>query len=209
MGMQYLGFFDMLSAVFVAMKAASPDKPLHMHFSQLTLAEVVTGPRFGPFIPLSTTHTLLDAMLLLGKYGLRRLPIVEAGGDLVNIVTQSQLLQLMVDNAAVLASVETKTLTELGLGDAHPVFSVSIDATTQAAFNTMQQHDVSALAIVGHTNELIGAISSRDARLLVGPGAGPLQATLHYPLRVFLEALNKVVLLDGLRKAPQSVFSFL
>jgi CBS domain-containing protein len=183
----------MLSAVVVAVKSLGREHGgAHLSFAHATLADVVSTPRFGPFVPLSTTHSLLDAFLLLGKYGLRRLPVVQAGGDLVNILTQSRLLQLMVDNPAVLASVEGQSLASLGLGSERPVYAVSIAAPALAAFDLMQQHDVSAVAVVGHANELIGAVSCRDIRLLAGPGASGLRATLHHPLRMFLEALNNV-----------------
>lgn len=122
---------------------------------------------------------------------MRRIPIVEDLKDIVNIVTQSGLLQLMVDNASLLRSVEGKTLLELGLGSSRSVHSVHIDATTMEAFKLMVEKDCSAVAVLGVRNELLGVVSSRDVRLLVHSNAGPLYAALQSPLRVFIEAVNR------------------
>jgi CBS domain-containing protein len=63
--------------------------------SDLCLSE---ASRFGPLMPMTTTHTLLDAMLVLGKYGVHRLPVVDMdSGQLVNFLTQSQVVAQVLD----------------------------------------------------------------------------------------------------------------
>ncbi len=53
----------------------------------------ITGTSFwARFVPLSPADSMLDAMLIMGKFGVHRVPIVNAAGDIVNIITQSAVV---------------------------------------------------------------------------------------------------------------------
>ena len=41
---------------------------------------------------------MLDAMLLLSKYQVHRLPVVTSGGDIVNMITQSNVVAMLVSS---------------------------------------------------------------------------------------------------------------
>jgi hypothetical protein len=63
--------------------------------SDLLAASDEASRQYGPFVPLPTSATLLDAMLLLSRH-LHRVPVVESGGDISNLITQSALLKFVV-----------------------------------------------------------------------------------------------------------------
>ena len=52
---------------------------------------------FGPFVPLPSSASMLDAMFLLSaRRRLHRIPVVDPEGDIMNIITQSALLRVVV-----------------------------------------------------------------------------------------------------------------
>ena len=50
--------------------------------------------KVGRFIPIDPTeNTLLDVMLILGKYGAHRVWVVQSpGGDITNVISQSAVV---------------------------------------------------------------------------------------------------------------------
>lgn len=50
--------------------------------------------RWAPFIPVATDSSMLSVMLLLSKYRLRNVPVIEPGQpNITNYITQSGLVQ--------------------------------------------------------------------------------------------------------------------
>lgn len=50
--------------------------------------------QWAPFIPVSTDSAMLTVLLLLSKYRLRNVPVIEAGKhELQNFITQSAVVQ--------------------------------------------------------------------------------------------------------------------
>lgn len=97
---------------------------------------------FFPFLPLEQTSTLKDAVVLLGNYRVRRLPIIDdAEGDLINIVTQSsvvaRLAELMGDPE--LEAHGAKSLTEAGLDSVVKLHCVRTDQPVREAFKLIRE----------------------------------------------------------------------
>lgn len=157
-------------------------------FLALTIA---AQARMGAFVPLDEkTGSLLDAMFLCGNHAMRRVPIVQKGGDIVNIVTQSALVQTLFANLDRFATVGKATLGNLGLAAPAVVFSVNTDDTLRAAFHLIREHDISAVPVIDKATGVIrGNVSARDARLLVG--SSKVYKVLNMPVRAYLDVVSE------------------
>lgn len=134
--------------------------------------------------------TLLDGMLLCGNHALRRVPVVTTpAGDIVNIITQSALVQTLSANLERFRSVGHQTLTQLGLAGPARVFSVTTDDHLRKAFQLIKEYDISAVPVVDPaTGAIKGNISARDARLLVS--STKVYKLLNMPIRVYLDVIS-------------------
>jgi len=55
---------------------------------------IVTTYRWAPFVPVALDSSMLTVLLLLSKYRLRNVPVIEAGKpDMKNFITQSAVVQ--------------------------------------------------------------------------------------------------------------------
>lgn len=63
-------------------------RDVSLDFGKATVREMTETATFGPFVPVEPTSSLLDVLLILGKFGVHRVPVVEPGKDIVNIITQ-------------------------------------------------------------------------------------------------------------------------
>lgn len=92
-----------------------------------------------PFMPLESDSSLLDAILLLGQYRLKRLPIIE-DNKVVNIVSQTTVVKLLAERLGDFGSVASKTLEELGLAEPKEVLAVRADQPVKEAFDIIRRH---------------------------------------------------------------------
>jgi predicted transcriptional regulator len=79
--------------------------------------------RWAPFLALQTSDSFLTMLLLLSKYRVKSLPVVDFNdGKLVNIVTQSAVMHMLAECAGLdwFENWGTKTLEELGLPNTRP-----------------------------------------------------------------------------------------
>ena len=60
----------------------------------LQVKEIVKSFRSTPFLPVSTDSTMLTVMLLLSKYRMRNVPVIEPGKpSMKNFITQSAVIK--------------------------------------------------------------------------------------------------------------------
>ncbi|EDQ87540.1 uncharacterized protein MONBRDRAFT_37974 [Monosiga brevicollis MX1] len=124
--------------------------------------------RFNPFIPLAKeNNTMLDVMLLLGKYAQHRAYIVEPGSDITNVVTQTSLLEFLHAHLDEFPKLVDSTVADLQLGTKKDIVSCKPTDTMQSALLKMRDEHVSALPFVDKANKVLGVVSSRDTRLLI------------------------------------------
>ncbi len=129
-------------------------------------------------------------MLLCGNHAIRRAPVVKTpGGDIVNIITQSALMQTLSANLERFGSVGKRTLAQLGLASPARVFSVTTEDKLRKAFQLIKENDISAVPVVDPvTGAIKGNISARDARLLVS--SSKIYKLLNMPIRVYLDVVS-------------------
>ena len=117
------------------------------HLSPLDLS------RRNPFVMVLETDSLLKvAEVLSTRWGVHRVNVFNKDGQLVNIVTQSSLVNFLAHHLSGLGGVVDKTVGDLKLGTA-PVVTVEATAKTSEAFNALRQHNISAVPVV---NSLAG-----------------------------------------------------
>jgi acetoin utilization protein AcuB len=109
-----------------------------------------------------TTHR--EAVELLRKHNVRRLPVVDKSGKLVGIVTQSDILSTSPSPATTLSVYEIITLLDrltLEQFMSRPVLAVNEECDIANAARFMIEHKISALPIV-RGEKLVGIITETD-----------------------------------------------
>ena len=92
-------------------------------------------------MPIELDATLLDAIVLMGAFKLKRLPVISApDGDLCNMVTQSSVISLLAENLEPLAPIAGLTLEELGMATPMPVHSIRMNQPVKEAFRIIRDH---------------------------------------------------------------------
>eukprot|EP00047_Mylnosiga_fluctuans_P003661 m.230253 g.230253 ORF g.230253 m.230253 type:complete len:591 (+) comp12033_c0_seq1:33-1805(+) len=179
---RYIGIIDHIDIVWwlldlIHSHGLPPNQPQHQktimsNLETTKVAELMAGKRYAPFIPLDPdVHTLHDAMLLLGKYGLRRIPIVQASTNRVtNIVTQSAVIRLLsqiIPSDQQFAQFARQTLRDMRLAEPVPMFSVHESDTVMHALQLICQNHISAVPVLGKDDTLVGCVSSQFVRQLI------------------------------------------
>lgn len=58
------------------------------------MKEILKAYRWAPFLPVSTDSPMLTVLLLLSKYRMRNVPVIEPGKpDIKNFITQSAVIK--------------------------------------------------------------------------------------------------------------------
>jgi len=121
--------------------------------------------RRHPFHSLDEAATLADVAKLLVTTRCHRVPIVNAKGDVVNVISQSSLIKHL--NAHMDSiSVADRTVEEMG-GGTKPVLSVSMSDTILSAFELMASKDIMGVAIVDEGGHLVANTSASDFKEFV------------------------------------------
>ncbi|KAG8083185.1 hypothetical protein GUJ93_ZPchr0015g6818 [Zizania palustris] len=129
--------------------------------------------RWAPFLALQTSDTFLTMLLLLSKYRMKSLPVVDIGGDKIeNIITQSSVVHMLAECVGLswFESWGTKKLSELGLPLMKPykLVKVNEDQPVLKAFQLMREKGVGGLPVMDtNGSRAIGNISIRDVQYLL------------------------------------------
>lgn len=142
-----------------------------------TKVKDLTGSfRWAPFVPVQNLDCLLTLLLLLSKYRIKTLPVVESGeGKIENLVTQSAVIQMLAQCSGLpwFESLGKKSLSEIGLPRMRPdqVRKVTEDQPVLEAFKLMKAKGVGGVPVVTKGgNHIVGNISMRDVQfLLIAP----------------------------------------
>ncbi|KAF8369407.1 hypothetical protein HHK36_032577 [Tetracentron sinense] len=129
--------------------------------------------RWAPFLALQKSNSFLTMLLLLSKYKMKSLPVVDLGeGKIDNIITQSAVVHMLVECAGLhwFESWGTKKLSELGLPIMRPnrIIKVYEDEPVLQAFKLMREKGIGGIPVVdGSGRKAIGNISIRDVQFLL------------------------------------------
>lgn len=92
---------------------------LIMHINLIIQVRDIAGSfRWAPFLALQTSNSFLTMLLLLSKYKMKSIPVVDLGDNKIeNIITQSAVIHMLAECAGLhwFESWGTKKLSEVGL----------------------------------------------------------------------------------------------
>eukprot|EP00271_Cylindrocystis_brebissonii_P000754 TRINITY_DN1096_c0_g6_i1.p1 TRINITY_DN1096_c0_g6~~TRINITY_DN1096_c0_g6_i1.p1 ORF type:complete len:494 (-),score=110.86 TRINITY_DN1096_c0_g6_i1:1269-2750(-) len=140
-----------------------------------TKVSTLTGTfRWGPFLPVEPEDNLLTLLLLLSKYRMKTVPVVETGKEKVqNMISQSSVLNVLADCDGLewFEVVASRSLEDLGLPLMKPsqVIKVEDSQPVLEPFRRMLVHRVGGLPVVaeGSNGRLVANVSARDIRFLL------------------------------------------
>eukprot|EP00299_Pterocystis_sp_00344_P013501 c6620_g1_i1.p1 GENE.c6620_g1_i1~~c6620_g1_i1.p1 ORF type:complete len:307 (-),score=60.53 c6620_g1_i1:46-966(-) len=167
-GDRYVGFLDiraLVSSIVSMSKAQSKSFELGDFVAQLTKAKsspdhlhVWTPEYVAKINPIQSVTPDDNLLLVCEKFakGTKRVAVVEGNGHLVRIVSQSWLIEKLAQSTdPVLGAV---TLAELGVTP-KKVLGCTPDKSAIEAFELMDRHHVSAIALLDEDNHLLGQVT--------------------------------------------------
>nr|XP_043618320.1 SNF1-related protein kinase regulatory subunit gamma-1-like [Erigeron canadensis] len=143
-------------------------------FYKNTKVKNISGTfRWAPFLALQPSNSFLTMLLLLSKYRMKSIPVVDLGDKKIeNIITQSAVFHMLEECADLqwFKSWGSKKLYELGLPlmKHTRIIKVEEDEPVLQAFKIMQEKGVGGVPVVANGgNKAIGNISIRDVQYLL------------------------------------------
>ncbi|KAK9072367.1 hypothetical protein SSX86_008801 [Deinandra increscens subsp. villosa] len=142
-------------------------------FYKNTKVKDISGSfRWAPFLALQTSNSFLTMLLLLSKYRMKSIPVVDLGDQKIdNIITQSAVIHMLEECADLqwFKSLGSKKLCELGLPlmKANQVIKVDEDEPVLQAFKLLREKGVGGLPVVSGGNKPVANISIRDIQFLL------------------------------------------
>ncbi|XP_075481623.1 SNF1-related protein kinase regulatory subunit gamma-1-like [Primulina tabacum] len=142
-------------------------------FKSTTVRSILKSYRWAPFVPVATDSSMLSVLLLLSKYRLRNIPVIEMGSPTVkNFITQSAVIHGLLEckGRDWFDCITSHPISALGLPfmSSDQVVSVQSDELILEAFNKMKDKQIGGLPVVeGPNMKIIGNVSIRDIRFLL------------------------------------------
>jgi len=141
--------------------------------------------RRNPFHAVKHTASLHDVVEILAK-GIRRAPVVDDTGKVVNIVSQSSIIQFVNKHIHEIKPLFDEKLENLNVGSS-PVLTVTKETRAIDVFRMMDHHMRSGVAVVDTSGGLLGYTSGPDLKLFIQtPSVGVLQL----PIMTFLNKIR-------------------
>ncbi|XP_020217607.1 SNF1-related protein kinase regulatory subunit gamma-1-like [Cajanus cajan] len=142
-------------------------------FKSTTVRSILKSYRWAPFVPVARKSAMLTVMLLLSKYRLRNVPVIEPGKpDIVNFITQSAVVQGLegCKGRDWFDSITERRISDLGLPfmSTDEVISIQSSELILEAFKQMRDNQIGGLPVVeGQKKKIVGNLSIRDVRYLL------------------------------------------
>jgi len=162
------------------------DKTSRLHSDKLYEFPSKANITLDPVYTIDEHATILDAAQLMNEKKCHRVVVTNKKGELVNLITQSRIIQFLNVNVDKLPN-SSKTISELGLGTRNHLKWISEDKSAYEAFLQMEQEGVLALPIVNANGKLVGNISANDLKLIGFDGK--FWNLLGKPLREYMAQL--------------------
>ncbi|XP_058763533.1 SNF1-related protein kinase regulatory subunit gamma-1-like [Vicia villosa] len=129
--------------------------------------------RWAPFLALERSNSFLTMLLLLSKYKMKSVPVVDLGaGRIDNIITQAAVIHMIAECAGLqwFENWGTKKLSDVGLPLVSPkqIIKVYEDEPVLQAFKVMRKERVGGVPVIKRGgNTPVGNISLRDVQFLL------------------------------------------
>jgi len=213
---KYTGFLDIRDlisfCVFIYESNAQADTLLDIvNFGVRMFKHSIDGvtvtylSRRNPFHAVKQGSPLLEAVEILAR-GVRRVPVVNDEGQVVNIISQSSIIQLLQHHMGKIEHNLHTKVGDLNVGT-HPVLTVRKDAKAIDVFRLMDQNQRSGVAVVDESGMLVGNTSGNDLKLFIKT---PSMSVLQVPIMQFLNQirnLNIDITVPVITIVPEDPFS--
>lgn len=142
-------------------------------FKSTKVSSIIKSYRWAPFVPVATDSSMLSVLLLLSKYRMRNVPVIERGNPfLKNFITQSAVIRGLegCKGRDWFDCISAHPISELGLPYMSPdeVICVQNDELILEAFKKMKENNIGGLPVVeGPKRKIVGNVSIRDIRFLL------------------------------------------
>ncbi|KAG0491106.1 hypothetical protein HPP92_007969 [Vanilla planifolia] len=143
-------------------------------FYRNTKVQDISGTfRWAPFLALQKEDSFLTMLLLLSKYRMKSLPVVDLGeGKIENIITQSAVAHMLAECIDLhwFRNWGTKKLSDLGLPVMKPDKLVKVveEEPVLNVFQLMRERRIGGVPVVDETGKnVVGNISIRDVQYLL------------------------------------------
>jgi len=173
---KYHGFFDMLDVVrqvttlFTDIAAAQLVDVQRLfeteaRFSQTEVHQAMRWPltKKNPYHPILRGFSLFAAWELLALAGVHRVPVVDSDDQIVDIITQSMLIDFLWQNLEAIGTAAKSPVSDI-TSTFQQVVTISSQSKAIIGFQTMLQHVVSGLAVVDESGRLVDNLSLRDLK---------------------------------------------
>lgn len=141
--------------------------------------------RRNPFHAIKHGASLKDVVDILAR-GVRRVPVVDDNGKVINIVSQSSIVQFLNKHLAEVKSVFEEKVENVNIGTS-PVISVSKETRAIDVFRMMDHHMRSGVAVTDGSGTLIGYTTGLDLKLFIQT---PSVSVLQLPILQFLAQIR-------------------
>jgi CBS domain-containing protein len=144
--------------------------------------------RRNRFVAVGSDAPLSRVSELLAK-GFHRVPVVDAQGKVINVISQSSIVKYLADNLrdAILDNRNDPTIEALQIGT-KPVLSVSKKSTVINTFRLMDQKKRSGVALIDETGRFVGTTTGKDLGLFLD---NPSLAALNLPIFEHLQIIRQ------------------
>jgi len=202
---RYYGFLDVSDIVGCVLDTFAPEKlqketdfwvtvDKEDSFLSKTVNDIMKYPRTkkNVFHPISKGYSLFSVLEILSRErGLHRLAVVDEEFNLVNLITESQVIRYLQTNMKELGSIKDKPVSELNHSK-EKVITVHENDLAVDAFRKMMAENVSGLGVVNEAGKLVENISLRDLKALQHDAH--MFWRLHQTCKNFLEKVRKETL---------------
>jgi len=140
------------------------------------------------FITANESDTLDSVTKLLAEHSLHRVPVLDENGKVVNIISQSSIVQILAKKCTKAVGDDDADLPlsnhpEIGTS---PVLSVPKTESVINTFRLLEKKNLSGIALVDDTGRLVGTTTGKDLGLFL---KNPTLASLNLPV---FEHLQKI-----------------
>ncbi|KAJ1286860.1 hypothetical protein BS78_03G384400 [Paspalum vaginatum] len=141
-------------------------------FNKTKVKDISGSFRWAPFLALQSSDTFLTMLLLLSKYRMKSLPVVDIGeGTISNVITQAAVVHMLSECVGLHWFEEwgTKTLSEIGLPIMRlsKIVKVREDEPALKAFRLMRRKGVGGIPVVDDSGRAVGSIMIKDVKHLL------------------------------------------
>ncbi|CAO2165347.1 unnamed protein product [Urochloa humidicola] len=142
-------------------------------FKSTTVRSVVESYHWSPFVPITLDSSMLTVLLLLSKYRLRNVPVIEPDKPVIkNFITQTGVVKGLQQckGRDWFDYISALPLSDLGLPfmSIDEVITVKSDDLILEAFKCMKDNKIGGVPVVeGPKRKLVGSVSIRDIRFLL------------------------------------------